>query len=169
MRARSFVSRGTAVLAAVAAVLVGLGGTSSAAAGSQVGAARLQVVHNVGSGNGCMDLNSYAAGTAVTLYRCNSTARSQWWDTPGDGTIRSYNTGYCMDISSYNAGAVVHMKPCHGGLSQTWYFRENLTVSPDGSRTLCMDLRSYNNGTPVTLHPCHNGVSQQWAVWADIS
>lgn len=165
MRAKSFVSRGIALMAAIATVLVGVSGTSAATVVAPIEAAHVQEIHNRGSLNKCMDLKSYAAGTAVTLFRCSRTTASQKFDYVGDGTIRSVDTGFCMDISSYNVGAVVHMQRCHGGPSQTWFFRGDYTISPDSSRTLCMDVSSYNDGTPVILYPCNGVSSQEWARW----
>ncbi|MCE7008183.1 RICIN domain-containing protein [Kibdelosporangium philippinense] len=162
MRARSLVSRGIAVLVATVAVLLGLSGTGSAAAGTQMESAGVGLIRNIGSGNGCMDLQSYASGTPVTLYRCNSSTESQRFDIKGDGTIHSFHTGFCMDISSYTAGAVVHMKPCHHGTSQQWNNWGD-TIYSWGNPALCMDLSSYNNGTPVTLAPCGSQNSQRWA------
>jgi hypothetical protein len=153
MRAKSFMSRGIAVLAVTAATLVGLSGTSSAEP--------VQRIRNVGSGNGCMDISSTASGTPVTLFGCGGVL-SQRWDTPGNSTIRNYLTGECMDVGSYSRGAVVHMRPCNDSLlSQKWGVYQD-TIYALGSINLCMDLRSYNNGTPVILETCGSQLSQQW-------
>ncbi|KJK44212.1 hypothetical protein UK23_30230 [Lentzea aerocolonigenes] len=152
-------------MAVVASALIGLTGVGNAAAGSKIGTAALQVIKNVGAGNGCMDLTSYAPGTAVTLYQCNSSANSQWFDLLSDGTFRSYGSGLCMDVSSYTVGAVVHMEVCHGGTSQKFDLWGDYTISAAGAPNLCLDLRSYNNGTPVILAICGTQGSQKWAQW----
>ncbi|MET8763191.1 RICIN domain-containing protein [Lentzea sp. NPDC004782] len=116
---------------------------------------------NVGSVNGCMDLTSYAAGTPVTLYKCNGSVDSQVFEY-GDNSFRSKISRLCMDVSSYTVGAVVHMEVCHGGTSQKWRHADDDTIYSLGNASLCMDLRSYNNGTPLTLEWCGSQRSQKW-------
>ncbi|WP_394619657.1 RICIN domain-containing protein [Lentzea sp. JNUCC 0626] len=161
-RARKLLAKGAAVVAVALSAMSGLIGTAAANPETQL-ASDAQLFINSGSGDGCMDLTSYAAGTPVSLYRCNlAITRSQVFLTSGDGTIRSLHNGYCLDLRSYTTGAVVHIQPCHQGASQKRHFWGDRTISPNSSRTLCMDLTSYNNGTPVTLHPCNGALSQVW-------
>lgn len=155
---RKLISRGTAMLAATAAVFAGLTVATAGAAEASV-----QGIKNVGSRSGCWDLTSYSSGTPVSLYECNGGV-SQRWNTPGDYTIQSAS-GLCMDVSSYTAGAVVHMRPCHFGTSQLWGWDADSRVVSFGNRNMCMDLRSYANRTPVTLAPCSSVDSQKWVIY----
>ncbi|MET8763192.1 RICIN domain-containing protein [Lentzea sp. NPDC004782] len=157
MRVRSCVSQGIAIAAAIVA-MVGLSGTSEAAAAGNY------TTYNVGSVNGCWDLSSYASGTPLTLYRCHYGRESQKFYDDNGSRIRSYGADQCLDVSSYQPGAVVHLRPCDSThLSQVWAAGSDGTIMPAMAVNMCMDLTSYNDGTPITLYPCVNGnKSQQW-------
>ncbi len=87
------------------------------------------------------DSTTWAGGdkTVATLGDC---ADATEWELPGDGTIRSAETGQCLDSFRFLIYATVH--ECDGSPSQDWEI-DSTTSKPQqigtGTRGFCLDAR----------------------------
>ncbi|GAB3952163.1 hypothetical protein GCM10029976_089880 [Kribbella albertanoniae] len=126
---------------------------------------------NQGSGNGCLDLGSYANGSPVFLARCNGTVLSQKWTLLDNGLLRNKGAGNgCLDLTSYQNGGQAVLTTCDGRLSQQWV-EEQLPNGPIvllrsvGSGDGCLQFASYADRTPATLTRCaEDDPHQIWEV-----
>lgn len=113
----------------------------------------------------CLDGDWSSVNDAQALmWECNANPQQGWsWNSQGDQTIRSLDTGKCLDAtSSKNNGVKLRMRPCDGKTWQKW------TWDVDGRlRNLysqkCADAgEPIGNGNKVQLWDCNGTAWQRW-------
>ncbi|MFJ4594938.1 MULTISPECIES: glycoside hydrolase family 3 C-terminal domain-containing protein [unclassified Kitasatospora] len=114
----------------------------------------------------CVDLNraDTANGTAVQLYRCNSTG-AQDWTVGQDGSLRAL--GKCLDVTNgwTAAGTPAQLYDCNGTGAQRWQPRPDGTLlNPASGR--CLDARDGSGAdwTRLQIWDCHGGPNQRWTL-----
>jgi hypothetical protein len=154
------------IVAVVAAMLLGTGGSAGAAA-------KLPGWINIENYDAtlCVDIGSNAPGTWLGLGRgCDIYSSSQAFSWQPDPTLNlpyilSKSSGLCLDLPSNNVGATVVLAPCQAGYtSQKWYKRGSGTYYQiQNYNGLCMDIGSTAPGTRVGMAVCQdNYLSQKW-------
>jgi hypothetical protein len=153
----------TIAVVAAAALLV-----FSAPSGAAQKPAAIEVffLESLGHEGSCLDLISYAPGTAPGLNGCNRNLDSQWWIWDEDvHTLRAHGApNVCLSLPSYTNGTKPVLAACDANaVNQLWDFGGNEDWENIGSVNGCMDLSSYANGTHPTLNRCQDNLASQ--VW----
>ncbi len=112
-------------------------------------------------------LDDYQAGTVndnkIDLYSCNYSA-AQYFNTPGDGTIRI--AAKCLDI--YQAGKAngskVDLFTCNGGANQQWTATNGTLVNPVSGKCLDDPGSTNTNGTQLDIYTCDGAPGQYWTL-----
>ncbi|MEU8762992.1 ricin-type beta-trefoil lectin domain protein, partial [Streptomyces sp. NPDC048659] len=132
----------------------------------------------VGLADKCLDLKSgvAAAGQAIQLYACNTSAAQSWKFTPtpapvggaqsdpNRGSMSVYDD-WCLQPAANTAGSAVQIQKCNGGAAQE--LKRNtagqLTHVASG---LCLAVQGANsaNSTPIVLATCDGAATAQ--LWA---
>ncbi|WP_203898785.1 RICIN domain-containing protein, partial [Virgisporangium aliadipatigenens] len=99
----------------------------------------------------CADATAGTDGTRVTLRACDPGALSQWWDEPGDGTIRSAKTELCLDVAGARTapGTRVQTAWCTHNPAQRWSFEDSFRMSSRLASGQCLDIATQFGEKPA--------------------
>jgi hypothetical protein len=119
-------------------------------------------VRNASTGK-CFDLQSWAAGTPVVIYTCESSEAQHW--TYNSTTMELTSSGgeidggtRCIEAS----GTTVRIAECSGIADQKWAINSNGTIVNLAQSTLCLATSSAMDNSVLKLAGCDGTTAQKW-------
>ncbi len=113
----------------------------------------------------CLDdyQGSSANNNKIDLYSCNYSG-AQYFNVPGDGTIRI--AGKCLDIyqQGKSNGTPVELFTCNGGTNQQWQATNGTLVNPVSGKCLDDPSSTSSNGTQLDISTCDGSPGQYWTL-----